>query len=66
MIIKGVSMKRNRAVIFLGLTLLWAFVALANVGESGLNSSAVLRLFAGGMAAGVTLALAIAAWRQPQ
>ncbi len=59
-------MKQNRAVIFLGLSFLWAIVGLARIGESGLTSSAILRLFAGGMASGVTLTLAIKTWRQPQ
>jgi len=59
-------MKRNRAVIFLGLSLMWAIIGLAGVDQSGLNDSAILRLFAGALAAGVTLALAVKAWQQPQ
>jgi len=59
-------MKPNRAVIFLGLSLFWAIVGFASIGESGLTSSSILRLFAGGMASGVTLTLAIKTWRQPQ
>lgn len=59
-------MKPNRAVIFLGLSLMWSVVGLAGVGESGLNGPAMLRLFAGGMAAGVTLTLAVKTWRQQQ
>ena len=59
-------MKQNRAFIFLGLTLIWSIVGLAGVAESGLSGPSVLRLFAGGMAAGVTLTMAIMTWRQPQ
>jgi hypothetical protein len=66
MIVKGAVMKRNRAIIFLGLSLMWVIIGLAGISESGLNNSAILRLLAGGMAAGVTLTLAIKAWQQTQ
>ena len=59
-------MKQNRAIIFLSLAFFWAIVSLVGVGESGLTSSSIVRLFAGGMASGAALTLAIKTWRQPQ